>query len=799
MVKFKFKPEYGVVLILLFLGIILYYKPLSGSYTFSGPDTLAPSALNAGLRQAHQETGEWPLWNPWIFSGMPTVHAFTGVSRLYLPNLLGRTLSTIGLPGFWMFLLHLMFAGLGCYFLLRRIGGSFYAGLLGGTGFMLMPYINTMVVHGHGSQMMTLVYLPWIIWALLRLYDRPTFGSSALLALVAGLQLQRGHAQIAYYSLMLLGLCFIVMVIRSWRDPERSTRQRIQLILLFTGAMAVAFGLALALFMPVMNYAPYSIRGASGGGGTGFEYATQWSFSLGETLTFLLPSFYGFGGVTYWGNMPFTDYPNYMGILILALAVWAVAKRGGWFVWTLAGAGILAWMLSLGNHFFLYKVFYAVMPYFNKFRVPSMLLVLTQFSTVILAGIGLDALVAWIGDRKPEQARRILIGSAIGVIVLTVIFLLSASLLEGTFPAPRGIHPQLADRVNDLRMSMIQHDALVMLAIGGLAVAALFLWRRQILPYKWLLGGLVLLSMVDLGRIDKQIIEPSHDSFRISTLQPKTYLQRYVQRDQVMDFLAVDTSTFRIFPLGDLMNENRWAAAGIQSVMGYHPAKLANYDRFIQGTGFGSLGIMRMLNVKYLVSQRRFSDSRFNEVFTGNLYFRGKYQPTVVYELNEPLDRAWFPARVEFQEAPEDILKKIREADYNPEERVFLQPPPVASGNWPKAGAGRIIQMEWGTDDLRLIVEADSLSLLVVSEVYYPKGWVATIDAEPARIHEVNGLLRGVMVPAGEHEVVMTFKPKDWRLGRFISRFSLFVILLGLAPGAISKGSELIAARRKRE
>jgi hypothetical protein len=428
-----------------------------------------------------------------------------------------------------------------------------------------------------------------------------------------------------------------------------------------------------------------------------------------------------------------------------------------------------------------------------------MLLVLTQFSTVILAGIGLDALVAWIGDRKPEQARRILIGSAIGVIVLTVIFLLSASLLEGTFPAPRGIHPQLADRVNDLRMSMIQHDALVMLAIGGLAVAALFLWRRQILPYKWLLGGLVLLSMVDLGRIDKQIIEPSHDSFRISTLQPKTYLQRYVQRDQVMDFLAVDTSTFRIFPLGDLMNENRWAAAGIQSVMGYHPAKLANYDRFIQGTGFGSLGIMRMLNVKYLVSQRRFSDSRFNEVFTGNLYFRGKYQPTVVYELNEPLDRAWFPARVEFQEAPEDILKKIREADYNPEERVFLQPPPVASGNWPKAGAGRIIQMEWGTDDLRLIVEADSLSLLVVSEVYYPKGWVATIDAEPARIHEVNGLLRGVMVPAGEHEVVMTFKPKDWRLGRFISRFSLFVILLGLAPGAISKGSELIAARRKRE
>ena len=105
------------------------------------------------------------------------------------------------------------------------------------------------------------------------------------------------------------------------------------------------------------------------GGGTGFEYATQWSVSLGETVTFLLPSFYGFGGVTYWGKMPFTDYPNYMGILLLLLAVWAVAARRSWFVWTLAAGGFLAYLLSLGNNFFLYKLFYNLFPYFNKFAI----------------------------------------------------------------------------------------------------------------------------------------------------------------------------------------------------------------------------------------------------------------------------------------------------------------------------------------------------------------------------------------------------------------------------------------------
>jgi hypothetical protein len=345
---------------------------------------------------------------------------------------------------------------------------------------------------------------------------------------------------------------------------------------------------------------------------------------------------------------------------------------------------------------------------------------------------------------------------------------------------------------------MIQRDALIFLVIGGFGVVALMLLRKQRLPQKWLIGGLVLLSILDLGRVDKQIIEPSHDSFRVSTLQPKAYLERYVQEDPVMDFLSADTSTFRLFPLGDLMNENRWATGKIQSVMGYHAAKLANYDRFIQGTGFGSLGIMRMLNIKYLVSLRRFNDPRFREVFTGNLYFRGRYQPAVVYKLNSPLNRAWFPADVEFLDTQEDIFKRIRESDYDPEELVFLQPPPIGSGNWPSAGRGRIIQQEWGIDNHRLIVEADSLSLLTVSEVYYPEGWKATIDDIPVRIHEVNGLLRGVMVPAGEHELVMEFDPSDWRIGRLISWISLLIVVLGLIPGTISKGNTLMTALRRR-
>ena len=74
------------------------------------------------------------------------------------------------------------------------------------------------------------------------------------------------------------------------------------------------------LYYPAKSYTPFSIRGGSDSGGTGFEYATQWSFSLKEAVTLFIPYSRGFGGQTYFGDMPFTDYPNYLGIIVISLA-----------------------------------------------------------------------------------------------------------------------------------------------------------------------------------------------------------------------------------------------------------------------------------------------------------------------------------------------------------------------------------------------------------------------------------------------------------------------------------------------
>ena len=148
--------------------------------------------------------------------------------------------------------------------------------------------------------------------------------------------------------------------------------------------------MAMWIYLPAMTYTPYSIRGAGSGGGTGFDYATAWSFSFGEMLTFFIPSFYGFGGATYWGNMPFTDYPNYMGIIVLTFAIIGTLLHESKIKWYFVTLACLSILISFGKNFFLYQIFYDYFPYFNKFRIPTMFLILTQFSIAVLAGMGLD-------------------------------------------------------------------------------------------------------------------------------------------------------------------------------------------------------------------------------------------------------------------------------------------------------------------------------------------------------------------------------------------------------------------------
>jgi len=163
-------PSVITAFILLVIVCVLFNPVIFGGKTFGSPDSLAPKSTGIILNKVQEKTGEYPLWQPWIFSGMPTAEAFTNISNLYFPDYIFRIFF---IPGRLIQLAHLIFTGLGGFFLLKYIRCSPLSSFLGSSAFMMMPFMITMVVFGHGSQMMTAAYIPWIMYLTIKIMQKP--------------------------------------------------------------------------------------------------------------------------------------------------------------------------------------------------------------------------------------------------------------------------------------------------------------------------------------------------------------------------------------------------------------------------------------------------------------------------------------------------------------------------------------------------------------------------------------------------------------------------------------------------
>ena len=752
---------------------MLFYNVIFQGEIFGSPDTISPKSSSIALNNAMDKTGEFPLWQPWIFSGMPTAEAFTFISKLYFPSIV---FSMTFIKGLFAQLLHLLFAGIGGFILLRSLKISVLPSFLGSMAFMMTPFMITMVVFGHGSQMMTAAYIPWIMWMNIKIMEKPSLGYVGLLAILMGFQLQRAHAQIAYYTWMLVGAYILYQFIINIKIPEK---RKVALTSLgcFSGAALLAIGIALLIYLPSIEYTPFSVRGGGASGGADYSYATSWSFHPKEMLTFFLPSAFGFGGQTYWGFMPFTDYPNYMGIIILLLAVYGLATKRNHLTWFLLGTSILALFISFGKHFSLiYDLFFDIFPYFSKFRVPTMILILLQFNVAVLAAMGLDALVALKEKIIPRWFW--IASGAIGLWLLILVMgsgMLESS-LQNSFTQPRTRDPNAIRAINNLRLDIWTKDAWFLVLWVGCGLGAVWMWINRKINKNTFLAAITVVAIIDVGVVDWRIIHPDRKSGRsASTMSLKT-VDRYFEADPVINFLQKQNGDFRIYPVGNLFGESRFKAFGLESVGGYHPAKLNITNEFIQKTkNISSFPLMKMLNVHYLISSQAIPIPEVDEVFKGKMRSGRGVISVSVYEFKDKLPRAWFVETVEAK-ADAQLWRMINEANFKPEEIAYIKSDIDGEGNYSK---GIITSIERTIHRIKINVTCEESGFLVVSEVHYPLRWKCTIDGQTVETIETNKLIRGIIIPKGEHTVEFVYDRSSFNKGTMISGFS-FVIALGL-------------------
>ena len=216
------------------------------------------------------------------------------------------------------------------------------------------------------SEVMTL-YMPWIFYAYIKLKDQLSIKNIAILALLLAFQLLRGHVQMAYYTWLMLGILILIDVVYDFLiKKEKKVKWLIYTVL----GLLLGFVSSLSLYIPMLSYTPLSTRSSGEGQGAGLEYVTEYSFSFGEIITFFIPSYYGFGGATYWGTMTFTSFPHYMSVIMVIFAIYG-AIRYQWTIFKVFSMICIAFFLTLsfGKNFIgFYALFYEYLPFFSKLK-----------------------------------------------------------------------------------------------------------------------------------------------------------------------------------------------------------------------------------------------------------------------------------------------------------------------------------------------------------------------------------------------------------------------------------------------
>ncbi len=804
----------------------------------AAPDTQASRPLSVWGERTEEAIGEVPLWCPGIFSGMPSFGSFiyTPSSPFDLTRLLRQPFRASRGMRYYVTLL----LGAGALYALlsiRRLAPP--AALIGTLAFVMTPYAFGLVAAGHATKLQALYLAPLVFLAIEWLLARRSLLMTGLLAAAIAFQLWNNHPQISYYTLLLGGLYFLLVL--AFDRPQGWTGRRLGVgVALAVLAIALGVGLVMDPYAAVMEYTPYSVRGATGGlegeaeTGAGWDYATAWSFPPEESISFLFPSWFGLEGELYWGRLPFTQSTHYFGITILILAIAGVVLGTGRRRWILLAISLFVLIVGFGRHLpLLYWPMYELLPYFSRFRVPSMIYALLPLFAGMLAAVGAQALLRapaarvtgararpdpipgpreakGAGKGKTARASREAGPAAGGRVWRWLLLALPIALLWFVLRSPiqqafagagafvkAGEAGRLAG--SDLAALAAARAGLLWgtVALGLLFVglmAALFEGRRRgLLSGPMAAAALVLLVTADLWIVDRKFYHPVERAAAESTLR----------EDELVRFLKGAEPPFRIAPVTPReFSSNRFAAFGLESVGGYQPAKLRIYDDLISSRLLFHMPVLSMLNVQYLLSDQSLVEAGLPLVTTVT---GADGRPAYVHRNPMMLPRAWFVSRVRSAPDSRALFAAMGDPSFDPEEVAWvyaseagLLPDSLSRGEVLLMDTdGRLLPFEHDVREIRLPVRVagPQAGMLVLSEIHYRPGWKAEIDGKEVPILRVNHVLRGLLVPPGEHDVRLRAVSRARSAGIAASRVSAALVILMIAAGAVLHRRERRRAR----
>ncbi len=835
------------------LGVIVLFLVLAYGFV---PDVLGGKIVNqsdisgyVGMSHEMKEHNaahpdDPTLWTDAMFGGMP-VTSFHSSSEGDWTRILEKVLLTGKRPATWLFI-----SLLGAFLLMLSLGVDTLLSIGGAVAVTFCSYNLQIIQVGHNSKMQALAFLPWVLAALIYTYRKAAKGGkgylpkvllgAVLFALALSLQIKANHQQITYYLALVIILFVLVEFIWLLADKER--RKGLGRFFVTCGLMLavglVGIGTNAIKLAPLYEYTKYTMRGGSELSGSDgqqvnekglqLDYATAWSYGWEELPNMMIPNFNGgssSGSIDpdksetvrlftragqgnaeeiasalpfYWGPQPFTAGPMYMGAISVFLFLLGLflykGKEKGW----LLAATILGIFLALGSHFMPFtKFFYDHVPMYNKFRTVSMALVILQYTLPMLGFLVLDRIL------KGEYDRKAFLSKGWPALALSA----GVCLLFALLPGLAGDFSGASDaRMQDVVVEALKADRRHLLSVDAwwsfLFIAATFvliLWAygKPEVRRKGAAAGICLLILINLFSVGKRYL--NSDDFTT----PRAFGNRFAARDVDKMILEDPAPSYRVLDLtADIFNDS-FTSYHHKSVGGYSPAKLQRYqdliDRYLIGEIQSVYGAIKGAATVQEAEAALPSTPLLDALNTKYLIVGASNPPLVNRNASGP---AWFVSEVRRAESPDAEIAALAGTD--------LRRAAVIGADFEAAAglAGKALEMaaapndtiymtSYAPNELHYHYRSSADRPAVFSEVYYPDGWTAVLeDGTDVDLFRADWTLRGAVLPAGEHDLVMRFAPTVYARSERVSRASSALLLVLVL---LSGGWMAVSAKKKKK
>ncbi len=793
----KFYPHVLAILGFVLISLLYFHPVLQGKKVFQS-DIAQYIGMAKEQTDFRKTTGQEPYWTDSAFGGMPTYQLGANYPNNFIKQL-DSVIRFLPRPADYLFLYFL-----GFYILLRVFRVDSLKAFFGALAFGFSTYLIIILGVGHNAKAHAIAYMPMVVAGVILVFRKRYLAGGILTMLAAALEINANHFQMTYYLLLFLLVIGIYYLVQYSKNKEYKDLGIVAATFAVAGILSI--GVNATNLMATSEYAKYSTRSDSeltfnpdgskkkNKNAMSYDYITEYSYGIAESLNLIAPRLFGGSNhenvgesspmyefisnqgaspeqakdfvssvPTYWGAQPIVAAPAYIGAIVFFLAVLALFIDNGKIKYAFLAGAVMSLFLSWGKYFpALTNFFIDYVPMYNKFRAVSSIQVILELCMPVLAILGLQSFF-----RAEEKERWNALwksgATALGVVVVLLFAKGMFNFTGGSdsmyLQAYGEMGPPFINALKEQRAAMYVSDLLRSGVLILLAAAILWLFSKNKLSQVTAVVLVGVLMVGDLFFVDKNYV--NSDSF-VSARQADVPFEATPADEQILK----DTTHYRVFEVEGNMSSARTSYFH-SSIGGYHAAKPRKMQQlFDYQIAKNNIGVLNMLNVKYIIQK----DDQGQDIPLKNAEANGN---------------AWFVSDVKKVDTPDAEMKALDKLDtkktavLNQKEFAGV----VKENTFVTDSTATIKLTQYEPNYLKYTANNSNKGLAVFSEVYYPKGWKATIDGKEVPHFAVNYVLRAMEVPAGKHTIEFKFEPEVIKKGSMISLISFIAMLALIIAG----------------